>query len=454
MEILQTIWNALISENQKLSNILICPFIFIESYLYMMVFLTLLNIKNNKKQRVIYVVFFSVIAIINILFIPSPYYTFINVLACPLLVCLIFKLGILKSIFCEFTTYLVSFIIITPLILIYTSVTHLSSSLVNTIPLHRIIYSLLFYSLTFIFCKACIKFNIKLRFFNIDKIKVKLSLPLIINFIIGTIAISIQCYIEFTYIDYLPNYLVLLSSFVLVLYFIISMISLYRTSKLETTTQDLEAEKLYNQSLTILYDKIRGYKHDFNNIVQGLGGYISTNNMEGLKDYYNGILDDCQRTNNLALLSPDVINNPAIYSLLTAKYHVATEFGIKMNLEIFMDLTTIKMKIYELTRLLGILIDNAIEAAKQCSEKEITITFRNDANKKKQLFIIENTYTNKDVNIDNIFEKGHTSKTTEDAKNHGIGLWEVRQFIKKHKNLDLYTTKSEKYFKQQFEIYY
>ena len=118
-----------------------------------------------------------------------------------------------------------------------------------------------------------------------------------------------------------------------------------------------------------------------------------------------------------------------------------------------MDLSTINMKIYELTRILGILIDNAIDAAKQCEEKEITITFRKDNKKNKQLFIIENTYMNKDVNIDEIFEKSKTSKKSEDVKNHGLGLWEVRQTVKRNKNLDLYTTKSEKYFKQQFEIY-
>lgn len=452
MEILQTIWNALISENERLTNIIISPFIFIETYLYMMVFLTLLNIKSNKKQRTLYFTLFAIIAIVNILFIPYPFYTFINVLVCPILVFIIFKQGIFTSILCEITMYVVSMLLSTPLILVYSYILKIPSTLITSVPLHRITYSLFFYVLIIILLKLCKKFNFS--FSNFIKLKTKFSPVLLLNFLLGTIAIAIQYYIEFTYINYLPNYLVILSSFVLILYFVISMISLYRTSKLETTTQDLETEKLYNQSLTILYDKIRGYKHDFNNIVQGLGGYISTGNMEGLKDYYNGILDDCQRTNNLSLLSPDVINNPAIYSLLTANYHTATELGIKMNLEIFMDLTTIKMKIYELTRLLGILIDNAIEAAKQCTEKEITITIRNDSNKKKQLFIIENTYTNKDVNIDNIFEKGHTSKVTEDAKNHGIGLWEVRQFIKKHKNLDLYTTKSEKYFKQQFEIYY
>ena len=106
-----------------------------------------------------------------------------------------------------------------------------------------------------------------------------------------------------------------------------------------------------------------------------------------------------------------------------------------------------------IARVLGILIDNAIEAAKDCSEKEIVITFRKDHKRNKQLFIIENTYSNKNVNIDEIFEKGKTSKKTEDSKNHGLGLWEVRQLVKKNRNLDLYTTKSEKYFKQQFEIY-
>ena len=451
MEILQTIWNVLTSENETLSNIFICPFIFIEVYLYMKLFTTLLNIDSTKNQKITYVVASSTIAIVNILFIPSPYYTFINVLACPVFVFLIFKLDILKSILCEIVTYFVSFLIITPLILIYTSITGLSSTLVNSIPLHRIAYSLLFYMLIYIFCKICIKLDFKINTSLLDRLKNRPSFPLIVNFIVGTIAIAMQCYLEFIYIDYLPSYLVLASIFILIVYFLISLVSLYRTSKLEITTQNLEEEKLYNQTLTVLYDKIRGFKHDFNNIVQGIGGYIATNNMEGLKDYYSEVLDDCQRVNNLALLSPEVINNPAIYSILTAKYHTALEFDIKMNLEIFMDLSTINMKIYELTKILGILIDNAIEASKQCVEKEITVTFRKQNN--KQLFIIENTYNNKDVNIDEIFEKGKTSKNTKDAKNHGIGLWEVRQIIKKNKNLNLYTTKNEEYFKQQFEIY-
>lgn len=451
MEILQTIWNVLTTENERLANILICPFIFIELFLYMKIFTTILNINCTKKQKIIYVVVSSVIAIINILFIPSPYYTFINVLACPVLVFIIFKLSILDSILCEIVTYFSSFLIITPLILVYTSMFNLSSSLVNAIPLHRIIYCALFYSLLYLFYRLCKKFNVNMSIFQ--KLKITFSSPLLINFIIGTIAIALQCYLEFIYIDYVPIYIIILSISVLVIYFFISLFSLMRTSKLEITTEKLEEEQLYNQTLTLLYDNIRGFKHDFNNIVQGIGGYISTNDMEGLKEYYSQVLDDCQRVNNLSLLSPEVINNSAIYSLLTSKYHIALEDNIKINLQVFMDLSNINMKIYELTRILGILIDNAIDATKECLEKEIVITFRKDNKRNKQLFIIENTYANKDVNIDEIFEKGKTSKISEDSKNHGLGLWEVRQLIKKNHNLDLYTTKNDKYFKQQFEIY-
>lgn len=450
MEILQTICNVLTTQNERLTNIIISPLIFIEVTLYMLIFLSVLKIEHTRKQMYIFTCLYSVLAIVNILFVPVPYYTFINVLLCPILVFIIFKTSILKCLLSQVIIYISSIIVDTPLVLLSVYALHIDATTLSQTPLYRIIYCLCSYLLTFIIYLLFIKNKIK--FFVKDNIKTNGYLFLI-NLCLGVIAIAVQYYIEFIYIKFLPTYLIILSFIILITYFLISLFSLLRTSKLELTTQSLEEEKLHNQTLTILYDKIRGFKHDFNNIVQGIGGYISTNNMEGLREYYSQVLDDCQRVNNLVLLSPDVINNPAIYSLITAKYHKAMEYGIKIDLEVFMDLTNINMKIYLLTRALGILIDNAIEAAKNSDEKEIIITFRKDIQKHKQLFIIQNTYSNKDVNIDEIFEKGKTTKVTKDSKNHGLGLWEIRQLLKKNHNLNLYTTKTEKYFKQQFEIY-
>ena len=71
----------------------------------------------------------------------------------------------------------------------------------------------------------------------------------------------------------------------------------------------------------ILHDNVRGFKHDFNNIVQAIGGYLSADNLEGLRAYYKDLLEECQINNNLAVLNPELINNPAIYSLLADKYY-------------------------------------------------------------------------------------------------------------------------------------
>ena len=105
------------------------------------------------------------------------------------------------------------------------------------------------------------------------------------------------------------------------------------------------------------------------------------------------------------------------------------------------------MKNYELTRIVGILLDNAIEASKECKHKHINIAFRKD--NYRQLLIIENTYNDKQISMDKIFEKNYSTK----QHNTGLGLWEVRRILNKHSHLNLHTTKNEQYFSQQLEIY-
>ena len=108
------------------------------------------------------------------------------------------------------------------------------------------------------------------------------------------------------------------------------------------------------------------------------------------------------------------------------------------------------MKIYEFAKILGILLDNAIEASSESKEKIINLDFKNDTKNSRQLIIIENTYKDKDLNTETIFEKGISSK-----ENHtGLGLWEVRKIVKKNNNVNLFTSKNQKYFSQQLEIYY
>ena len=318
----------------------------------------------------------------------------------------------------------------------------------NTIAIYRIPFALLTYSIVLIF-----NLIIKYRKFTINILEdfdKKSKSIIIFNFIFGFICIFLQGILSVKYIDILPIEFTFFNFICLLIYFVLSFFSLAKVMSLSTTTKKLESAEEYNKTLHILHDNVRGFKHDFDNIVTTIGGYIKTNDMEGLEKYYSQLQEDCSKVNNLYILNPDIINNPGIYNLLTTKYSEAEENGIKVNLTFLLDLNELHMKIYEFARILGILLDNAIDAASECDEKVLNIFFRNEARNNRNIILIENTYKDKDVDLNQIFNKGITGK-----ENHtGLGLWEIRQILKKNNNVNLYTNKNEKYFTQQLEIYY
>lgn len=451
MEILHAMWTALTTENANLTLIICSSLTIIEVYVSTLLFTQILNISINKTQKVAYTLSFSIIAILTMFIVPSPYNTFINLIACPILIYFIFKTSILKSILSEIVPYIIFVILGSIVVNLCNIITNIPTNIFSNIPIYKFSCSLVLYICAYFIYMYLNKHNITISI--LDKFTKKNNIVLITNLFVGILAVCVQSYLATFYNDYLPFYITLLSVFVLLIYFFISIYSLSRTSKLEDTIQSLEEERLYNKTLNILYDNIRGFKHDFGNIVQSIGGYISTNNMNGLKNYYTDLVKDCRKSNNLSILNPELLQNPAVYSLITSKYHLADDLGISMEIEIFCNLATVNMKSYELTRVLGILLDNAIEASNKCDKKSINITIRKDSKIDRHLIIISNTYTNKDVNTDKIFEKGYTSKDDFDGKSHGLGLWEVRKVLKKNNNLNLFTSKNNDFFTQQLEIY-
>lgn len=448
MEIFNDIITAISTPNEGLVNILTIPLFFVENFLIMNLFISILNISISKKQKTIYVILLSISSFSTNLFLSNPLNNIINYFIMTIMTTILLKTSLLKSCLCVIFSAIIFNIIGTLIILPYMAFFNLDANLLTSVPIHRVLYLVIIYSLIFILSAIINNKGLKINF--IDTIDNKNKLIIIVNVVFGILTFIVQSIIIFYFIDNLPIIITLLSILTLCAYFTLSIYSLTKFFKLVVTSQKLESANEYNNTLHILHDNVRGFKHDFDNIVTTIGGYIRTNDMEGLKKYYLQLEDDCQRVNNLYLLNPEIINNDGIYNLLTKKYQEADSKDIKVNMTFLLDLSTLKMKIYEFARILGILLDNAIEASSECEEKIMELTFRNDSKNSRQLIIIENTYKNTDIDMEKIFEKGISGK-----ENHtGLGLWEVRKIIKKTKNVNLYTTKSDKFFKQQLEIYY
>ena len=451
MQIFQTIWTAMTTQNDIALSIIFFLLSFIEASVSMLLFTTIFDMKSSRKSKIIYVFLVAIVGSIIRIFIPDPFGSFINILFILCSIKFVFKASWLKALLSEFVMIALSTVLELFMFKFYQTVLNIPYDNVMTFPIYRILFTLSIYLCIYILYRIIryFKFNIKLE--NMTR---KNKVLFVINTLLGILAIGTQFYLIVFYSDKMPIYITITSILSLLAYFVISFYSLLSTDKLDTTTRDLEEAQLYNKTLTILHDSIRGFKHDFHNIVQSIGGYADRGDLEGLRVYYRQLLQDCGRTNNLTALNPEVINNPAIYNVLATKYHKADEIGVQINLGIFINLNEIEkhMKIYEFTRILGILLDNAIEAAAECENKIIHVSFRKEQNRRRLLVIIDNTYKNKDINVDKIYEKVFSTKSKE--TNSGLGLWEVRQILKKNNNLNLFTTKSEEFFSQQFEIYY
>ncbi len=449
MNVLNNFWIAISTPNEELIKVISIPLLMlIEAPLSFLLISNIFNIKFSKKQRIFYILTTGIIAVIASLFMKWPYNIIFNYATIFIILYFIMKVNFVKSliatIFPSIVFNLTGYLLANP----YLSIFHITYEENNTIVIYRIPFVIFNYLMVVIF-------NLILKYrkitINILENFDKMSKSIItFNFIFGFLCIFLQGILSVKYIDILPIEFTFFNFICLLVYFVLSFYSLAKIMKLVTTTQKLESAEEYNKTLHILHDSVRGFKHDFDNIVTTIGGYIKTNDMEGLTNYYSQLEEDCAKVNNLYILNPDIINNPGIYNLLTTKYSEAEEKGIKVNLTFLLDLNDLHMKIYEFARILGILLDNAIDAASECDEKILNIVFRNETKNNRNIILVENTYKDKNVDLNEIFNKGVTGKD-----NHtGLGLWEVRQILNKNNNINLHTNKNEKYFTQQLEIYY
>lgn len=439
--------NNLFSYFSSYNSILINSFsvifiIFIENPLKLKLVKLVSDLKTSTKQNVLYVILLSVFMVCLEFFIDNNYNIFIGYIFNFILIYFIFKMNLFKT----FLTMSISILIfmfsyifvLVPFIKIF----NISYLMIQQIPLYYITFLLIFYAIVALFLIAINYTKFKIDSLDCLNRKSKILFTIYNIFSISLIYIFVNNCLkldENIFVNYIFT----------IFYFIGNMVIYILITKYSSLKLDLEVANNYNQVLSNINDTVRAFKHDFANIIASIGGFISTNDMLGLKKFYLSLETDYNELNNLYTLNPELISNSGVYNLLNQKYNLAVSNGIKFNLSYFVDINNFNISIYELTRILGILLDNAIDAAKSSHEKILNVSFKSEPKKHRNVIVVQNSYLDKNLDIDDIFRKGITSKV-----NHtGLGLWEVKKILGKNPNLDLYTSKDDLLFTQQLEIY-
>lgn len=370
------------------------------------------------------------------LFLPMPIFISLDIVLKLCLYKIFFKLKAEKLYLAVITSEIIKTISEVMLLIKNTYINNLNLVFIAEITINLIIILFIKYKKVEIIVKECLDEKIKNNITLISLSSILLIFMTKIK-IIGDI-------------EKIPNHLYLLFSLMQVAYlvvFIKNILNMINQSNTKIIIENLEGS---NQRLQENYDSVRAFKHDFNNIMQGLGGYIIAKDFDGLNKMYKSIINECQEINEKQSINEDIISNPAILNLINNKIKFAAKKSVKIKIEVYIDLNTLKVPTYDLCRILGILIDNAIEACNGCETKVISIKFLRDKYNNRNLIIIENPYKNYLIDVKKIYEKGFSSK--KDKISHGLGLWKVKQILNKNKNIQIYTSR-DKLFKQQLEIY-
>ncbi len=191
----------------------------------------------------------------------------------------------------------------------------------------------------------------------------------------------------------------------------------------------LEINKLYYDTYEELIMSIRKKQHDFNNHINAIQGILYTAvSYEELRDQEEKYLNEItQEHQQISILTK--VENPLIAGFLTVKIQEAERKGINIEHNCIFPKAKINIPEYQLIEMMGILLDNAIEAVEQMDTgKQIQIQLLMAEGIAS--FSVTNTYLVSNVkDISKFFTKGYSTK----GDNRGIGLYKLKEMIQKQK---------------------
>lgn len=286
--------------------------------------------------------------------------------------------------------------------------------------------------------------NILLKFKNINKkiiAEEEKFLWVYINIFILVYMSYIYMYSESTNVQN-----IITVTFVLVFFLFISYLIFMVMNKLDIEKNEKKYIQIYNNIIEESLDSMREYKHDQNNILLSIGGFLAKDDMDGLKKYFYEDICKNQKINNKKLYGLNKINNSPIKGLMSFKVSKAISNKINLNIDISSDISHFFIEDIDMCKILGILIDNAMEASIESCEKILNIAISNE--KSKICISISNSFNNK-PDINKIFDRGYSTK----GENRGLGLNTVKKLSKtKYPNMYVNTKIEYELFKVELVL--
>ena len=206
---------------------------------------------------------------------------------------------------------------------------------------------------------------------------------------------------------------------------------IYNKQKIRQADALILQQQNYLNRLEGIQQNIRLIQHDYKNMISGMYAKVTEGHLEEVKDYIDSKLlqVDQEVSRDIKEMSQlTQIKLAELRGLLLTKMMIAQSKKIPFQLEVLNAVDEIYIKIDDLLRSLGILLDNAIEEAETAKNPSLTLVILKEENK---ISILVKNAAGEKSNFLNIWKDGYSTK----GKNRGLGLTSFKKILEKYDNV-------------------
>lgn len=208
-----------------------------------------------------------------------------------------------------------------------------------------------------------------------------------------------------------------LSAFVLsavLLVFYIVLMWLQREFSMRITAEEMNnAMNRWHRESRDYMNTIRSQRHDFNLHLHAISGLINSKEYEKCSEYVQKLVSDANAVNDIMPVSDAVVG-----SMLYNMREEARRRGSDIIYHITYDMEDIICNGFECNKIIGNLLQNAIDALHTPEDKEYGIRLNIFKRRGNTVITTENRFTGDPDKIARVFETGYSTKKGHD----GIGL--------------------------------
>lgn len=199
----------------------------------------------------------------------------------------------------------------------------------------------------------------------------------------------------------------------------------YRRERL-TTLIDQD----YRTEMQSFMSVIRSQRHDYNFHVQALAGLINEGNIDECRRYLDNLVRDSAVMNTIL-----PIKDPAIAALVYSFRAMALEHGIELHVDIQNDLACVATSVYETNKVIGNLLQNAIDEVQAHDDKSFGIHLHILKRGENCIIHVANKIAPKNdtrtAYLRDIYKPGFSTKPGHE----GIGLNNIQNLLRRYRGV-------------------